>query len=208
VSARTLRGLTDDLAKLGNGGMRKIIKKVLVAGALSAEARAKKNVTGSIGGISARTGRLRASIAAGVREKPGSADLFLRAGGNSKGGAQVRYARIHEYGGTVTPKKGKFLTIPVGPALTAAGVSRYATARDVPDLVFAQTLRGQFVLGKNKGKRGGTKGKEGFEVWYLLRTSVTIPKRPYLLPALEDEAELVAKALDTRVTSSVMGKAI
>ena len=196
--SRTLKHLTDDLTELGNGGVRKIIKKVLVAGSLRAEAQAKLNATS--GGLNARTGRLRASIQAGVHEQPGHTEMFLRAGGNVKGGAQVKYARIHEYGGIVTPKNSKYLTIPVGPALTGAGVNRIS-ARDVPGLTFARSAGGKLMLGKSKGKRGE------FEVWYLLRTSVKIPPRPYLGPAMTAEVKFIQKALDVRLVASVMGTA-
>jgi len=205
----TIEAWRDRLNQLGAGGLAKILRKVVVTGALDAERIAKLNVTGrGAASLGVRSGRLRASIAASAHDISGGVEVRLRAGGSSKGGAQVRYAAIHEYGGTIRPKKGKFLTIPVGPAMTNAGVSRFASARDVPGLVIARTLKGGFVLVKASDERGVGKvsaktGKTGKgkllarsgEVWYILRTHVTIPRRPYLTPALEEVAESLPAAL-------------
>lgn len=67
----------------------------------------------------------------------------------------------------------KWLAIPLPIAKTAAGVSRYQTPRDVPGLRFMLSKRGNALLVDKTGVP-----------WYVLRKSVTIPKRPYLLPAL------------------------
>jgi hypothetical protein len=45
----------------------------------------------------------------------------------------VKYARMQEYGGEVTPRRAKNLTIPLEDNLTKAGVTRYGSARDLID---------------------------------------------------------------------------
>ena len=117
----------------------------------------------------------------------------LTAGG---GGSDVKYAAAHEYGATgsnaITPKKSKFLTIPVHPQLkTAAGVGRVPSARDIPGLTFAQTLKGQPLLVHEITG----------EVWYILRKRVEIPERPYMRPSLKD----LEKRMMPEVRSALKG---
>jgi phage gpG-like protein len=194
----TIEAWRDRLNQLGAGGLAKMLRKVVVTGAEDAERIAKLNVTGrGAMSLGVRSGRLRASIAASAHDISGGVEVRLRAGGSSKGGAQVRYAAIHEGNGraggytTIRPKKGKYLTIPVGPALTKrAGVSK-GSARDVPGLAVVRLPGGGFGLGKNSGAKG--KGK--MQLWYILRDHVNIPHRPYLTPALEEVAESLPAAL-------------
>lgn len=125
--------------------------------------------------LNVRSGLLRGSV--GMEVVPGSdgPSLVVFAGRS----AQVKYARIHEVGGTITPKRGKFLAIPVGPARTAAGVARFSSPRQVPDLHYVQSRKGQPMLvklkGKGRGKRAGA-----IEVWYILRRQVTIKPKHYM----------------------------
>lgn len=162
------------------------LRKDIATAALRAEARAKRNATTI---LRVRSGRLRASIRSLVEPgKDGGLDLKLSAGGGREGGStEVVYARIHELGGTIRPVKRKFLAIPLPIARTPAGVSRYKTPRDVPDLHVAQSKRGNLLLVKPDGTP-----------WYVLRKRVDIPARPYLRPALEEaSAALVPRLADT-----------
>ena len=107
--------------RLGRAGIKAEIRSSLVVVGLRAERVAKD---GYLSGtrLRVRSGRLRSSVAARVETASDAvAELHLRAGG---GTGNVRYARIHEYGGTILPIRGKGLAIPVGRSLTAAGVSR------------------------------------------------------------------------------------
>jgi len=54
---------------------------------------------------------------------------------------------------TITPKKGKFLTIPIGENLTSAGVAKYSSPRQVPNGFFVRT-KGRLLFGYKRGKRG------------------------------------------------------
>lgn len=183
--AMTLEQWSARLAIASRDDLPRAMKAVTTAAALRGEREAKLRV-GS-GGRHTRTGRLRASITGSVVVKAGEWAISLRAGGNESGKGSVKYARLQEKGGTVRPTKSKFLAIPVGPALTAAGVSRYASPRDVPGLVVAQTRGGQLVLLMGaRGKVGG-KGRtvKAGEVYFLLRRQVHVPGRPYLEPAAD-----------------------
>lgn len=167
------------LERLAAGAYPAVRATVMRAG-LAAERDAKRNATTA---PRVRTGRLRSSIASSVEAAGESLYLVLRAGGVGTD-KDVKYARLQELGGTVRPIKGKYLAIPVGPAKTAAGVSRYASPRDVPGLVFVQSLKGQPLLVQLTGKGGKAK----VTVWYVLRRSVTVRARPYLKPAIDAAA--------------------
>ena len=76
-------------------------------------------------------------------------------------GSNLAYARIHQEGGTIVPKKAKYLAIP----LTKA--ARVLSPRD-----FENTFILNGVIFMNQD------GKP--VALYALKKSVTIPKRPYL----------------------------
>lgn len=149
-----------------------------------AEGIAKGRVSGSV--LKVRSGYLRRSIA-GMVDHGNDAVVTgrLRAGGGER---EVRYARIHELGGVVTPNGnsgggGQWLAIPT--AFAPGGRTKH-TARDVPGLTFRRTRRpdlAMLVNTANTGKRG--RGKQGDVVFWLVK-SVTIPARPYLRPSFEE----------------------
>lgn len=102
-----------------------------------------KRTSNSDDHLQARTGNLRRSLG---YEVSGSKLSDLRLAVYSAG---TKYANIQENGGTVTPKRGKYLTIPLRDNLTPAGVPRYPSARD---------LRAQ--LGGVKGIKRGPRGSK------------------------------------------------
>jgi len=181
-----------DLLNMASKQLRKHVASELVKTAFRAEREAKLRVTG--GGstrLNVRTGRLRASIAGRVNIEGDTIEVSLVAGGVSPAKKQkiksrtsspgaVRYARIHEEGGSIKAR-GKLLAIPIHSDLfTAGGKQRYAGPRDVPNLVFAISKAGKpFLFDKFKGTS---------EAYYLLRERVDIPARPYLAPGLRTAA--------------------
>jgi hypothetical protein len=118
------------------------------------------------------------------------------------------YGRIHEYGGTVKPKKAKWLWIPLfGPGSTGPKAAfRGLSPRDFVAGMIAQRR----AAGAATGRRGGPKGRFGIiergagglaffspaggqgvrgkmVALFALRKHVTIPARPYVTPAVEAE---------------------
>lgn len=80
----------------------------------------------------------------------------------------VTLARVHEYGMTITPKRAKFLTIPLIPA------AKGKRAGDFNDL---------FPMGLDKGGNGvlaRDKGNGEIEAVFALVKSVKIPERSFL----------------------------
>lgn len=162
------------------------LRRLLTATALSAEAKAKVNATTS---PKVRSGRLRASITGTVEQVAGDFAIVLRAG--TRDGGAVAYARIQEEGGTIRPKRGRFLKIPVGPALTGAGVARLPPGRAGKQLRFVPTSKGGLLIAADG------------QVWYVLRPQVTIPARPYLAPALRAVEPQLQTRLDSLIRDSV-----
>lgn len=94
----------------------------------------------------------------------------------------VRYARIHEFGGVVTPKRSRFLPVPVHPD------AKRAAAQGRGPKSFANTYVRRFGAGRlgifRKGPAMGKNKNRPDPLLYMLVRSVRIPKRPYLVPAL------------------------
>lgn|GEM_PF-4950478 len=159
------------------GRVKDVIAAALVATGLKGEALAKLSVTtGGKSGLNRRSGDLANSIASRVEDGPQGPELSLSAGGRH-GGNDVVYARIHEVGGTIRPKRAKFLTIPTQEAKTRAGVARVPSARDM-DLSWAQGKSGQPMLIDSSGV-----------AMFILKREVKIPARPFLGPAFTEAAE-------------------
>lgn len=106
------------------------------------------------------TGRLMASIQATVQ------------GPEFTQGTNLEYAALHQYGGTVTPKKAKMLTIPLTREAVTAG-----SARAMSGLFIFRSKSGNLFLAERKEKRGKA---AGLTLHWLLKDSVTITARPFL----------------------------
>jgi hypothetical protein len=153
---------------LVNAGVVKALGGALTTAALRAQRAAVLSLSGS---GAQRTGRLQQSIRGSVRAVGDKdAEIVVQAGGQL-GGAAVRYAAAQEYGGTIRPKKARYLAMPIHPkTITPAGVSIYASPRDVPEkLAFVEGVDGEKFLLNAKG-----------EAYYMLFSSVTLKPRRYL----------------------------
>jgi len=123
-----------------------------------------------------RTGRLKGSLT--YEETHDTVEI-------SAGGAdEVDYAAIHHYGGTIRPKKKKFLTIPFpgGPADQRVPLR----AADFNDTFVAKGIIFQ--------KRG-----EQIEPLFILRKSVEIPASPYMY-AEDSDVEYLSNSIADFIT--------
>lgn len=185
------------------------LHRELLAVALRGEAAAKVNATTA---PRVRGGALRRSIKGSVErtatQAGGGARLILDAGRD--GSPSERYASAQEGpedGGSHTlirPKQRRFLAIPINSALTGAGVPRYRSPRDVPDLRF-QAIRGgsmgllvRDVAGKGKSARGARS-----EVLFLLVRSVRVPATRFLGRAMETIRPDAVEAARTAIREAV-----
>lgn len=164
---------------------------------LRMERNAKKRVSGRT--LKVRSDNLRSSIRGFVRSEAGAIEMVVKAGGISKKGEAVPYAAVFEASAptVIRPKKGRYLRIPLPEALTKAGVDRYpGPLRETGAGIFRfqQTEKGQPILVHIATN----------QPWYLLRTSVTIAPRPFLAPAVEEEAAKFPDRAGKRLTAAIL----
>lgn len=111
------------------------------------------------------------------------------------------YLKIHETGGTIRAKRARNLAIPVGPALTKAGVSKNTSPRKsaVP-LMFWISRKGNKLLVEARTQSSGVKQlKFPMKVHYVLKRQVTIPARLGFREMFEEEARKAREAVAAEV---------
>lgn len=133
-----------------------------------AKAMASRHATPWPGGttkdtLSSRSGALVKSIVDSVNvEGEGLATIRGSIGGN-------RYARIQEYGGTVVPKKAKYLAIPLPAALDSRGVPIKLSPRQWDNTFISKSKAGNLIIFRREGKK--------VTPLYVLKDKVYIPPR-------------------------------
>lgn len=170
-SDQAIKQLTEELA-----AYRKNLRKQ-VFGALTILEAEILNQIRSKAGLHVRTGALLNSI--GASKKVYEQDGLIV---GSIGPEGIPYAAIHEFGGTVIPKNKQFLAIPTGENRRPDGLARMTTTE----------LRN---TGKSFIRDGIIFLQEGKKItpMFVLKRSVTIPKRPYLSTALEAKRDEIFK---------------
>lgn len=149
----------------------------------------RRRLTGEV--LKYRSGALRRSADGEAKVISNGWQIELRAG---EGPDKVKYARIHEMGGTITPKRGRFLAIPLPPVLNARGIAK-SKPRDQA-LTFVPIhggAAGLLVKPSGRGKR------RAFVAHWFLAPRVTIPARPYLKPSMHEVADEAPKRLQAAV---------
>lgn len=142
--------------------------------------------------LSSRSGRLVRALLRSVKVKGSTVNTIE---------AEIRltgYAPIHEFGGTITPKRGKFLTIPLPAALDGQGVPKMRRARDWPNTFVAKTKKGNLVIFQRRGAE--------IIPLYVLKTSVTIPPRLGVREAVNKKLPYFRSRLADRLVKAVEKK--
>lgn len=116
-------------------------------------------------------------------------------------GTNNPYARIQEEGGTVKPVSAQMLAIPLGPAKTAAGVSRFSSPRQVPGLFMIKSRAGNLLLVK-------AAGRGALEAWYVLKTQVRIPASRYLTKAAEATQPKATPIMDAAIGEAIAARSL
>ncbi len=104
-----------------------------------------------------------------------------------------KYAKIHEFGGKIVPKKAKMLAIPIN-AQADALIQQYGRTRNIPNLFVYKAKSGGLFLARSESGE--------LEVLFALKDSVQMPPRPYVRPAVAKVKRLLgplAKKARSRV---------
>lgn len=133
------------------------------------------------GTLSRRSGDLRSKL------NP----AFIKVTGNETSDLAVSFtltgiAAVHEQGAVIKPKKAKYLTIPLPPALDSRGVPKKPSARDWADTFILRSKKGNLLI----VQKGEGKGK--ITPLYVLKKSVVIPKRLAFQEAFESGRDMLA----------------
>lgn len=100
-------------------------------------------------------------------------------------GTNLEYARIHEFGGTITARQGKYLAIPVG--------SYKGSPRQYGDLRPVKTKGGALILMDATGT-----------AQYVLKRSVEIPTRPYMRPAFDEKKDAAVREVGEVLKNQIL----
>lgn len=96
---------------------------------------------------------------------------------------------------TITPKRSKFLAIPIGEALTPSGVVRdkYRSPRLVEDGFFIKSKSGRLLFGYKRGKRGK------FRPLFVMVKSVLVQGSGALYDGVMDKVDDIGAAMKDRI---------
>jgi len=170
--------------------------------------------------VGVRTGQLRASIT-------GRGELVGRVPALRVGvfrGPAIKYAGVQEYGtrgknpnspfDTIRPKSGRALAVPVGKALTPAGVARFPSMRDFPEplvpITGAGISKGRFIgvlvtQASIDGAAAGAPIRE-LDVVALLLSAVDIAPKWYLRDGFNEFMPTLVKRLGRHLKDVALGK--
>jgi len=92
----------------------------------------------------------------------------------------------------IVPKRSKFLAIPIGEGLTASGVPRYSSPRQVDNGFFVKAS-GRLLFGYKRGKRGK------FRPLFVLVKSVFVQGTGALYDGVEENLDEITKEMQTEI---------
>jgi hypothetical protein len=191
-----LQALAKDLGKLEHNVYPVVSVELrrLLDGVTEALARRHGNPypAGTTGNsLSRRSGDLVASLKAAA-QVIGSDMSSLHA---TLGG--VFYARIQEEGGTIVPKKAKYLTIPLPAALNANGTPKKQKARDWDKTFIIESKKGNLLIVRREGK--------ALTPLYVLKTQVYIPPRLNLRASVDAAMPAWIDELGDKLLTAMLG---
>lgn len=138
--------------------------------------------------LKVRSGRLRSSI--NIKAVGKSGDSFT---GSLNVGTNLTYAKILETGGTITPRNGQYLAIPLGALKTKSGVSRGSSPRDFNNTFVKSSRSGNLIIFEKLSNKS-------IRPLFLLKRSVRIPAFKYVSSSIQETksklSEVMNSALD------------
>jgi len=98
---------------------------------------------------------------------------------------------------TITPKRSKFLVIPIGENLTSTGVARFSSPRQVPDGFFFKSKAGKLIFARRNGKKGKIRPLFVLVKSVFVQGSVALYEG--VLESLDDITEAIQIEIDDKV---------
>jgi hypothetical protein len=187
-----LEGAAGLIATLDNApkGIGRQLRAALVKVGLGLVGHMKSNeLSGQ--SLKVRTGTGRRSVTYRVYEE--GSDIVVVAGPDLR---KAPYMRAQDKGATIVPKRSRYLTVPVGEALTAKGVARFS-ARDLINSPAAFGYVGTFV--HNRVIFGKKKDGSIYPL-FALKDSVKLKAVGYMANTLNEK-----RAWAERVLSDAVG---
>lgn len=163
--------IENDLSKVASDLRPETLMKAALAGGEVIRGAAKVNINKNFKrshGDSGLAGSLEVKV---VRSTASECEVSI--------GPTAVHGRIHELGGTIKPVRAKFLAIPL-----TAEAGKYESPRSYPGALHFVGDEGGGVLADASG-----------EAIYALTTSVTMPPRPYLRPAVDENPGRISAAM-------------
>lgn len=117
-------------------------------------------------------------------------------------GTGMKYARVHEFGGTLRAVNKKYLTIPLNQRAVLLR-RRYTDLSQLKGRIF-NSKRGNLILIIHEGQDT----KTGGEAVFVLKPRVKIPARPFLRPGLRKATPAALRAMKTAMRRHIMGAAV
>lgn len=164
IDTTQLTARVNRLASLAQGGFARAVVPVVNEALATGHDEVRRLLSGPV--LRRRTG----VAAASVRPVPAQADGNTVTGSV---GSNVWYLHFQYTGGTIRPRNARYLAIPIGNALTPAGVSRYPSPRDAGKLIFIISKAGNKLLVRKRPDGG-------LDPLFVLKSSVTIPPHDFL----------------------------
>jgi len=130
------------------------------------------------GTLSKRSGKLLSSLSENRIDVRGDDDIEVSF-------TLTGIASVHERGATIRPKRSKYLTVPLPPALNSNGTPKRKSARDWQNTFVLKSRKGNLLIVQKAG--GGR-----ITPLYVLKKQVTIPQRLGFEDAFQAGREFLA----------------
>jgi len=158
-----------------------VVRRRFNAYAAAVVLRAQRNVAGSILGFY-RGRRPTRQLARNIsfRSWMAADKVYGEIGTGIPPKHEIKYAAIHEFGGTIRPRTAKFLTIPF------PGVQ--GQARNYGDTEVVKTMSGKLLIIQKTGR--------GFAPLFLLVKEVRMPARRWLSRSMDEESMMLRRIFD------------
>jgi hypothetical protein len=183
ISQTDINRVNNLLTELDPRAQGKAIHKGLLKASSTVLQQLSSNISGTI--LKRRTGQLANSMGFRVdKGENGALESIIGSGAALKTNRMI-YANILETGGVIKPVIAKMLAIPIGKALTPAGVARFKpreiTSNGYDNSFIRRSKAGNLILfGSIKGT-----AKISITPLFVLKDQVTIPAFRYMATTVE-----------------------